>query len=179
MESTLSGQPLTIERPEGFSWEDWLSSSADRPNEIEPGDPDQEWNEIKLYLSQRRFQTACEQRRVNFQEKIHLIMATLRRMETEFVEAEDAIEVEMVNTFSWHIMNLGIEQLRKRIIPTYTFDRFRELPMELRLRIWSFASRVEDPRLHMPLRIPEGGVDYGRYQQRHRVPSILRTCRES
>lgn len=71
-----------------------------------------------------------------------------------------------------------MEQTRKLIVPPYAFDKFMELPVELRFRIWSLASRAEEPRIHVPFGRINDGYYYDPENRRTPFPPILRACRE-
>lgn len=72
-----------------------------------------------------------------------------------------------------------MEKTRKLIVPPYAFDKFKDLPIELRFRIWSFAARVEEPRTHVPFGRRNDGYYYDPDYQRTKASGILRACQES
>jgi 2EXR family len=42
----------------------------------------------------------------------------------------------------------GLDAVRNTTVPAYSFTKFRELPVEIRAKIWSLAARVDEPQIH-------------------------------
>jgi hypothetical protein len=65
------------------------------------------------------------------------------------------VEVECLSCASTESMlqKFKIPDLRKRMVPVYTFEPSPELPTEIQCRIWSLAARVEEtqPNIHRVL----------------------------
>lgn len=71
------------------------------------------------------------------------------------------------------------------MVPAYTFDKFLELPLELRRTIWSYGARHEEPKTH-ELGYPFAGNSFfsfvsigSSYCPPQGPPAILRVCKES
>ena len=86
----------------------------------------------------------------------------------------------------------GIQETRKRAIPAYTFELFPKLPVELRHKIWSMATRTEEPKIHTLAPLEPNFRNYPRRRGIHGSSPIdlrgkggqpnhklLRICRES
>ncbi|CZR56775.1 uncharacterized protein PAC_06664 [Phialocephala subalpina] len=142
----------------------------------------------------------------------------LCRLKEEYEDLHDQITIEyrshILRTFSYadrvcdpfsiadRPQDHGIAEIRKRIVPAYTFDKFRELPTELQLRIWSFASRSTEPRITHLHRMEgeDTNLDFHRgwrfqydhlvnesigvendslWYDDHHVPEVLHICHDS
>ncbi|KAE8443657.1 hypothetical protein EG329_001515 [Mollisiaceae sp. DMI_Dod_QoI] len=148
----------------------------------------EEREEIWLFQTQDTFKVERERRRRSFERKFLEIQAEY--------EAREQASRDDVYSFASKICFQGIEQARKTVVPAYAFDRFQELPTEIRSKIWSCASRTREPRVNIIEAMDGAQSSLSFYvcserQQKTRssqvnndddcktVPTILQVCRES
>ncbi|KUJ13226.1 uncharacterized protein LY89DRAFT_155145 [Mollisia scopiformis] len=147
-------------------------------------------DELRLFQKQEWLKDIRESTRKHYEHQLLRVMHKHRI-------AQEEITDDFVRTQLQDIEEYGISAMRNRAVPAYTFDRFDDLPTELRLRIWSFASRMNKPRYnnvhavdwfetfrncgHDPRRCSSKMVyDADFYFSENRdVPSVLHICRES
>ena len=135
----------------------WLVEGQEPPAESK--------TEVELYYGQLKIKNEIVNRKTAFEAEMtaeRLAFEESQRMKKEAFEKEAvARQDEISNSFLQRIkvcrmahfsspmlicsQSEGIEEIRKRTVPAYTFTKFPKLPLELRLYIWNLLCRTDDP----------------------------------
>ncbi|KAH9215923.1 hypothetical protein DL95DRAFT_388237 [Leptodontidium sp. 2 PMI_412] len=189
------------------------------PRVIDVNDSTEVVEEFKLYRksqAQRDFDKAAKERERDFmieeRRRAHASLlswlkeskpsenkykgSSTSERKNAFMLSQKRKRSEFNSSFLRNLKTMPISDVRKYTIPAYTFTRFPDLPMEIQLRIWSMASRSQEPATHSLI-----GMDWEEEYNGCRVnrrgssrlqhanwtspsiealwPVILRTCRNS
>jgi len=177
--------------------------------------------ELDLYYGQLKIKNEIANRKIAFEAEMtaeRLAFEESQRMMREAFEKEAvARQDEVSNSFLQRIkvcrmvhfssrmltcsQSEGIEEIRKRIVPAYTFTKFPKLPLELRLYIWNLLCRTDDASTfilvnteasrsfwdHSLSAVPEGSTQciqptMSKHQRsviHGKAPIAMRVCKES
>lgn len=177
--------------------------------------------ELDLYYGQLKIKNEIAKRKIAFEADMtaeRLAFEESQRMMREAFEKEAvARQDEVSNSFLQRIkvcrmvhfssriltcsQSEGIEEIRKRIVPAYTFTKFPKLPLELRLYIWNLLCRTDDASTfilvnteasrsfwdHSLSAVPEGSTQciqptMSKHQRsviHGKAPIAMRVCKES
>jgi hypothetical protein len=153
----------------GNSTTDWSNWSNWREQEF-PWDTlygnlsKEQTEEFLRFVKQNRLQLEREKRKHDFDERLRLQIEA-------FEEAERDQWLDTVYSFGYSIglveskypreqcvwqglklaslaQSKGIDEIRRTTVPAYSFLKFRKLPVEIQLRIWSLAACVHEPQIH-------------------------------
>ncbi|KAE9364604.1 hypothetical protein N431DRAFT_421711 [Stipitochalara longipes BDJ] len=132
--------------------------------------------ELQLFCELDKFRVEEEARRNIFE-------LEMKRARSRFKKEEHHRRLDLMYPFGHRIWSEGIEEVRRKMVPAYTFVKFGALPLELQARIWSMAARFEDPKLrviqHMQgTQVGSSLIDYDRWKFEP-FPNILHVCRTS
>ncbi|KAG4443110.1 hypothetical protein IFR05_001436 [Cadophora sp. M221] len=130
-------------------------------------EPTEIQKELELYCKQEKIKTEIANREETFGAEMEVELLAFeesqRRKRDAFEREALARQEDISRAFLHHIQAEGIDEVRKRTVPAYTFTKFPKLPLELRLHIWNLLCRTDEPSTYILVNTKAERSSWGYY----------------